>query len=75
MESICFAAVCKRANIPAAVLCVTLLDRLKGDQLHLTAEDHEDFQRRPQRIVANFIKQHLKILNEQEMAEERPKKR
>lgn len=75
MESSCFAAVCKRANVPAAVLCVTLLDRLHGDQLRLTAEEHEDFQHRPQRIVANFIKKHLKMLNEQEINEERPKKR
>ena len=62
MESICFAAVCKRAGLPAAVLCVTLLDRLNGDQVELTPEQHEDFQHRPQAIVANFIKHHLEML-------------
>lgn len=56
MESVCFAAMCKRAGIPAAVLCVTLLDRLKNDQVDMTAEQHEDFQSRPQKIVAAYFK-------------------
>ncbi|XP_020893249.1 uridine phosphorylase 1 isoform X2 [Exaiptasia diaphana] len=56
MESVSFAAMCKRAGVPAAVLCVTLLDRLKGDQVDLTAEQHEEFQSRPQKIVAAYFK-------------------
>lgn len=33
MESLSFAALTHHAGIKAAVICVTLLDRLKGDQV------------------------------------------
>lgn len=33
MESLAFAALTHHAGIKAAVVCVTLLDRLKGDQV------------------------------------------
>ena len=33
MESLCFAALCHHAGIRSAVVCVTLLNRLKGDQV------------------------------------------
>ena len=56
MECVSFAAMCNRAQIPAAVMCVTLLDRLKGDQVVLTHDQHSDFQSRPLKIVANYIK-------------------
>jgi uridine phosphorylase len=59
MESVCFAAMCNRAGVKAAVLCVTLLDRLKGDQVSLTHEQHEEFQARPPKIVSAYIKQYL----------------
>lgn len=59
MESICFAAMCKRAGVRAAILCVTLLDRLKGDQVNLTKEEHEDYQMRPARLVSKYIKKTL----------------
>lgn len=35
MESLAFAALTHHAGIKAAVVCVTLLDRLKGDQVKL----------------------------------------
>lgn len=35
MESLCFAALTHHAGIQSAVVCVTLLDRLKGDQVYL----------------------------------------
>ena len=63
MESVCFAAMCKRAGVAAAILCVTLLDRLKGDQVELTHEQHEEFQMRPARLVAKFIKKTLEESN------------
>lgn len=34
MESLCFAALTHHAGIQSAVVCVTLLDRLKGDQVY-----------------------------------------
>ncbi|XP_073235923.1 uridine phosphorylase 1-like [Porites lutea] len=63
MESASFAAMCNRANVSAAVLCVTLLDRLKGDQVTLTKEQHEDMQMRPARLVAKYIKKTLEQTN------------
>jgi hypothetical protein len=35
MESLCFAALTHHAGIQSAVVCVTLLDRLKGDQVEI----------------------------------------
>lgn len=35
MESLCFAALTHHAGIQSAVVCVTLLDRLKGDQVYI----------------------------------------
>jgi uridine phosphorylase len=55
MESSCFAAMCKRAGIAAAVVCVTLVNRLQGDQVHLKPEDHEDFQIRPMKLIITYI--------------------
>ncbi|GFO20479.1 uridine phosphorylase [Plakobranchus ocellatus] len=59
MESLCFASYCQRAGVKGAVVCVTLLDRLKGDQVSSPHNILEDWQRRPQRLVALYIKQHL----------------
>ena len=44
-----------------AVLCVTLLDRLKGDQISTPHDIMEEWQCRPQKIVAEFIKKKLGI--------------
>ena len=55
MESACFAAMCKRAGIVAGVVCVALLDRLKGDQVSLSHEEHEEFQIRPMKIILMYI--------------------
>lgn len=63
MESVCFAAMCKRAGVPAAILCVTLVDRLKGDQITLLKEQKEDFEMRPAKLVAKFIKKSLEQHN------------
>lgn len=63
MESVCFAAMCNRARVPAAILCVTLVDRLKGDQITLLKEQKEDFEMRPAKLVAKFIKKSLEQHN------------
>lgn len=43
----------------AAVVCVTLLDRLEGDQIRSPHEVLAEFQQRPQRLVGHFIKKCL----------------
>lgn len=59
MESSVFAAMCKLSGLRAAVVCVTLLDRLKGDQVNSSHEVLHDYQLRPQKLVSCFIKKKL----------------
>lgn len=61
MESLCFAAMCHRAGVKSAVLCVTLLDRLQGDQISTPHDVMEEWQCRSQRIIAEFIRKKLGI--------------
>lgn len=42
----------------AAVICVTLVDRLKGDQV-ISHDLNLEFQERPFKLVAKYIKQKL----------------
>ncbi|XP_047454205.1 uridine phosphorylase 1 [Mugil cephalus] len=59
MESTVFAAMCKLSGLRAAVVCVTLLDRLKGDQISSSHELLQSFQQRPQILVSHYIKKQL----------------
>ncbi|XP_014386007.1 PREDICTED: uridine phosphorylase 1 [Myotis brandtii] len=43
----------------AAVVCVTLLDRLRGDQVSSPQDLLAKFEQRPQRLVVHFIKKRL----------------
>ncbi|GMT18915.1 hypothetical protein PFISCL1PPCAC_10212, partial [Pristionchus fissidentatus] len=61
MESTCFSSFTARAGIPAAIVCVTLLNRMDGDQVTLTKEEYLDFETRPFKLVSAFIKQQLSI--------------
>ncbi|KAF4088426.1 hypothetical protein AMELA_G00081350 [Ameiurus melas] len=60
MESSVFAAMCKLSNIRAAVVCVTLLDRQKGDQMSSSHEVMHSYQQRPQILTGHYIKKKLK---------------
>lgn len=46
---------------PAAVVCVTLLDRQKGDQLTSSHDVLNNYQQRPQALVGHYIKKKLNI--------------
>jgi uridine phosphorylase len=61
MESLCFAAMCTQANIRGAVVCVTLLDRLKEDQLNISREILKMWEERPAVVVARFIRSRLQL--------------
>lgn len=61
MEALVFAALTHKAGIRSAVLCVTLLDRLHGDQITTPKEELLAWQERPQQIVARFIQQDMSI--------------
>lgn len=60
MEATCFAAMFNRANIRAAVVCVTIVNRMKGDQVQLSEEDLLNFEMRPYKLVSSYIKQSMK---------------
>ncbi|XP_058504501.1 uridine phosphorylase 1 [Solea solea] len=60
MESSVFAAMCNLSGLRGAVVCVTLLDRLKGDQLSCPHDVLQGYQLRPQILVGHYIKQQLK---------------
>ena len=59
MECTAISSLCYQTNVKCAVVCVTLLDRLKGDQVIVTPEDYKAFSLRPQQLVARFIKSEL----------------
>uniref|UniRef100_A0A182QKN0 Uridine phosphorylase n=1 Tax=Anopheles farauti TaxID=69004 RepID=A0A182QKN0_9DIPT len=59
MECTIFAALTHYAGIKAAIVCVTLLDRLKGDQVMAPKEVMNEWQQRPQFLVSRLIKKHL----------------
>ncbi|XP_060589969.1 uridine phosphorylase 2-like [Ruditapes philippinarum] len=59
MESLCFAAMAHRAALKSAIICCTVVDRLKSDQITASHETLEEWQMRPQRVVAKYIRQQL----------------
>nr|XP_022904729.1 uridine phosphorylase 1-like [Onthophagus taurus] len=59
MESVPFFAYTHYAGIKAADVCVTLIDRLKGDQVITPKSKLSEFENYPQEIVGRFIKKQL----------------
>lgn len=64
MESTVFAAMCGLCGLRAAVVCVTLLDRLKSDQINLSHDVLVEYQQRPQLLISNFIKKQLGLCSQ-----------
>lgn len=61
MEAVPFSALTYEAGIRAADVCVTLLDRLNGDQIDTPKEVLNEWENRPQEIIARYIKKVLGI--------------
>ena len=59
MEAAQFASFTHHLGIPAAVCCVTLLDRLQGDQVDTPLEIMLEWDARPGDVVIEFIKSRL----------------
>ncbi|KAI0207716.1 Uridine phosphorylase 2 [Lamellibrachia satsuma] len=59
MESLCFAAMCCHAKVKGAVVCVTILDRLKGDQVSTPHETLKEWDQRPAQLIARLIRKKL----------------
>jgi len=58
MESLSFAALTHHAGIKSAVVCVTIVDRLRGDQIREVGRLKE-WEQRPGKTVTNYIKHRL----------------
>ena len=63
MESSIVAAMCNRAKVRACVMCVTLVDRTAKDQVLLTSESREEFEKRPWYLLLEFIKKNVTLLS------------
>ncbi|XP_029786491.1 uridine phosphorylase 1 isoform X2 [Suricata suricatta] len=59
MECSVLAFMCGACGLQVAVVCVTLLNRLEGDQVNSPHEVLAEYQQRPQRLVSYFIKKRL----------------
>eukprot|EP00731_Ephydatia_muelleri_P028869 Em0020g513a len=59
MECVALAAMCHKAKIKCADVCATFLDRLQGDQVTMTEDQHKEWDSRPSVLVAKFIKSRL----------------
>ncbi|KAA0200783.1 Uridine phosphorylase [Fasciolopsis buskii] len=58
MECTCFTALCRLAGVRAAVVCVTLVNRLISDQVRVSPEDYANFQELPGKVIIEFLKKH-----------------
>ncbi|KAG6604532.1 uridine phosphorylase [Phytophthora cinnamomi] len=56
MEARCMAGFCHKLRIPVAVVCVTLLNRLNGDQVLSSHETLQGFEQRPGAVLLHYIK-------------------
>lgn len=68
MECSAMAALCFKASVRCAIVCVVLVnrlingdqvDRLNGDQVDIPEETYKEYQLRPQTLVAQYIKKRL----------------
>merc|ERR1711934_171078 len=54
MEATALAAITKAAGVRSGNVCVTIVNRLKGDQVTFTKEELTQFALRPQKLVATY---------------------
>lgn len=60
MEASLFAAMCAHARVPAALVCVTMLNRLESDQMPGDEKLHLQWQDRPLKVVGGYISKVLR---------------
>ncbi|KAL9900101.1 uridine phosphorylase 2 isoform 1-T2 [Glossina fuscipes fuscipes] len=60
MEAVMFSALMHHLDVKAAEVCITFLDRLEGDQIKVTKQQKEEFEKRAFIIVGRYIQYKLK---------------
>ena len=56
MEATALASLCNKAGFKCAIVCVTLLNRLEGDQVDIPPDVYASYQERPQNLVCDYIR-------------------
>ena len=59
MESIALASLCLKTGIRAAICCVSLVDRLQGDQVTISTNTYKKYQNRPCTLLIKFLRKRL----------------
>ena len=59
MEANLFLSFCKRAGVKGAVMCISIVNRLQGDQIETPKELLKLFENRPLQIIVQMIKNRL----------------
>ena len=59
MEANLFLSFCKRAGVKGSVMCISIVNRLQGDQIETPKELLKLFENRPLQIIVQMIKNRL----------------
>ncbi|XP_017092691.2 uridine phosphorylase 1 [Drosophila bipectinata] len=59
MEASMFASVTQKLGVKAGDVCVTIVNRLNGDQVEITMEQKHEYEQRPFLVVGRYIKKLL----------------
>ena len=59
MECTVLASLCLKTGIRAAICCVSLVDRLQGDQVTISTDTYKKYQDRPRTLLLKFLRKKL----------------
>lgn len=63
MECTLLASLCLKTGIKGAICCVSLVDRLQGDQVTISTETYKKYQDRPRTLLFKFLRKSLQKEN------------
>uniref|UniRef100_A0AC34Q2Q6 Nucleoside phosphorylase domain-containing protein n=1 Tax=Panagrolaimus sp. JU765 TaxID=591449 RepID=A0AC34Q2Q6_9BILA len=61
MEASAFCAITSRAHVKAAIVCVALLNRLKGDQVDIDHDTYIEYEMHPFKLITAYLCKKLNI--------------
>lgn len=59
MECTVLASLCSKTGVKGAICCVSLVDRLQGDQVAISTETYKKYQDRPRTLLLKFLRKRL----------------
>lgn len=59
MECTVLASLCQKTGVKGAIICVALLDRMKGDQVTISTETYKSYQERPRALLIKYLRKKL----------------